>query len=128
AADHGYTAPRPYSFALPRTTFDAILVEAAARAGAVVREEVAVDDLVMEDGAVAGVIARTGDGRRETCEARVVVGADGLRSVVARRLGLARRSGARRVAFRAHVPALARVRAVRALQVSRGAHVGPSRP
>ena len=124
AADHGYTAPRPYSFALPRTKFDAILVEAAARAGAVVREGVAVEDLVMDDGAIAGVIARTGDGKRETCEARVVVGSDGLQSVVARRLGLARRSGPRRVAFSAHVADVAGVRDLGELHVSERGYVG----
>src|SRR5438128_10698537 len=49
-----------YSFALPRATFDTILLRAAARAGAVVREGVTIEDLVWDRGgrAVAGVIAR----------------------------------------------------------------------
>src|SRR5438445_4529891 len=42
--------------------------------------------------AVVGVVGRMGDGRRETCEARVVIGADGLNSVVARRLDRIERS------------------------------------
>src|SRR5690349_2699511 len=41
---------RPYSFALPRTSFDTILVAAAARAGAEVRQGVFVEDLVWEAG------------------------------------------------------------------------------
>ncbi len=90
--------PRPYSFALPRTAFDTILVAAAARAGATVREDVTVEDLVFERGAVSGVVGRSGNGKRETYRGRVVVGADGLRSVVARRLGLVRSSPPRRVA------------------------------
>ena len=121
---HGYIAPRPYSFALPRTTFDAILLEAAARAGAVVREGVPVEDLVVEGGTVAGVIGRTGSGKREAWRARVVVGADGLHSVVARRLGLARRAGPRRIAFSAHVADVAGVRDLGELHVGQCGYVG----
>jgi len=124
AARHGFSAPRPYSFALPRTAFDAILVAAAASAGAVVREGVAVLDLVLEDGAVVGVVAKTGGGKREALRARVVVGADGLNSVVARRLGLARRAGPRRIAFSAHVADVAGVADVGELHVSGCGYVG----
>jgi flavin-dependent dehydrogenase len=100
---------RPYSFAVPRTAFDAILVAAAVRAGALVQERTTVENLVWRDGVVAGVVARSGNGQRATCNARVVVGADGLRSVVARRLGLVRSSPPRRVAFTAHVAGVAGV-------------------
>jgi geranylgeranyl reductase family protein len=93
-----------FSFALPRTRFDAILRDAAEAAGAEVRERVKVEELVYDGGAVAGVIARNaGNGKRETYRARVVVGADGLRSVVARRLGRVRGSAPHRIAFTAHV-------------------------
>src|SRR5207302_656635 len=103
AAAHPYPSPRPYSYALPRTTLDAILVGAAARAGATLREGVAVEDLSRDARAVSGVVARTGSGVREAVRARVVIGADGLRSVVARRLGLRCTSPPRRIAFTAHV-------------------------
>src|SRR6266849_1382855 len=84
--------PRSYSFALPRTTFDTMLLTAARRAGAHVCEATTVENLVWEKGAVGGVVARSCNGQRVTCNARIVVGADGLRSVVARRLGLIRTS------------------------------------
>ncbi len=116
--------PRPYSFALPRATFDAILVSAARRAGAVVREGVTVENLVWEKGAVAGVIARSDTGHRATCNARIVVGADGLRSVVARRLGLIRSSPPRRVAFTAHVADVAGMDGVGELHVGERGYVG----
>lgn len=119
---HG--GPRPYSFALPRTSFDTILVAAAARAGVHVREGVIVDDLVWEGRAVAGVVARSSDGTRETCLARVTIGADGLRSVVARRLGLIRRSPPQRVAFTAHVAGVAGVDGLGELHVSERGYVG----
>jgi flavin-dependent dehydrogenase len=119
--------PRPFSFALPRTSFDSILVAAASRAGAEVCEGVAVDDLVWggEGGrAVAGVMMRAGNGKRQTVRARVVVGADGLRSVVARRLGVIRTSPPRRIAFAAHVTDVAGVDGVGELHVSAHGYVG----
>src|SRR6266550_7023334 len=93
-----------FSFALPRTRFDTILRAAAARAGVAVQEGVKVEELVYERGAVGGVVARdTGHGTRDVYPARVVVGADGLRSIVARRLGRVFGSAPRRIAFTAHV-------------------------
>ena len=116
--------PRPYSFALPRTAFDTILVAAAARAGAVVREGISVENLVSDCGAVSGVVGRSGNGKRETYPSRVVVGADGLRSVVARRLGLVRSSPPRRVAFSAHVADVAGIDGVGELHVGERGYVG----
>jgi len=116
--------PRPYSFALPRTTFDTILLAAARRAGAHVCEATTVENLVWEKGAVAGVVARSCNGQRVTSNARIVVGADGLRSVVARRLGLIRSSPPRRVAFAAHVADVAGMDGVGELHVSKRGYVG----
>ncbi|HJQ74776.1 MAG TPA: NAD(P)/FAD-dependent oxidoreductase [Gaiellaceae bacterium] len=65
-----------------RTVLDSLLLEAAAEAGAEVRTGVAVDELLFEDGAVAGIRAQ-GVGER----ARVVIGADGRNSFVARAVG-----------------------------------------
>jgi len=107
-----------FSFALPRTSFDTILRHAAETAGAVVREGVKVEDLLYDRGAVGGVIAG------ETYRARVVVGADGLRSVVARRLGGVRTSSPRRVAFTAHVADVAGVSDVGEMHVGHEGYVG----
>ena len=115
---------QPYSFALPRTTFDTILLAAAARAGAQVSDSTTVEDLVWDRGAVAGVVMRSRNGQRVTCNARVVVGADGLRSVVARRLGLIRSSPPRRVAFTAHVADVAGMDGVGELHVGERGYVG----
>ncbi|MDP3910045.1 MAG: geranylgeranyl reductase family protein [Gemmatimonadales bacterium] len=93
-----------FSYALPRTRFDLILRRAAERAGAEVREGIKVEELVSDGERISGVIAtRMGAGSREQYRAPVVVGADGLHSIVARRLGLVRHSYPRRVAFTAHV-------------------------
>jgi geranylgeranyl reductase family protein len=114
-----------FSYALPRTRFDMILRRAAERAGADVREGVKVEDLVSDGGRITGVIARTaGAGSREQYRAPIVVGADGLRSVVARRLGPIRTSYPRRVAFTAHVTGARDVHDMGEMHVGRGAYVG----
>ena len=114
-----------FSFALPRTRFDTILRNAAEGAGAEVREGVKVEELVYDGGAVAGVTAQeTGNRKRDTYRARVVVGADGLRSVVARRLGKVHTAGPRRIAFTAHVADVRDVHELGEMHVGRPGYVG----
>jgi geranylgeranyl reductase family protein len=115
--------PRP-GYALARARLDTILLGAARAAGAAVREGVTVEDLLWDRGAVAGVVARAGGEHREACRARVVVGADGLRSAVARRLGGVRRTRPTRIAFAAHVAGVAGVDGVGELHVSERGYVG----
>ena len=114
-----------FSFALPRTRFDTILRDAAAAAGAEVREGIKVEELIYEDGAVAGVVARDArSGMRDAYRARIVVGADGLRSVVARRLGAVHAIGPKRVAFTAHVAGVHDVHDIGEMHVGRPGYVG----
>lgn len=92
-AEHGYRAFRDRGLALPRATLDQLLLGAARAAGVDVREGWRLQSLAQDpDGRVTGVIGTDAAGRPERVHASVVVGADGLRSVVARRLGLVRRS------------------------------------
>jgi menaquinone-9 beta-reductase len=102
-APHGWSPARPYGLALPRERLDAILLAAARDAGADVREGVRVTDLATErNGRVTGVRVLDGATRVEL-RARLVIGADGLRSVIARRAGLARTARwPRRIALVAH--------------------------
>jgi flavin-dependent dehydrogenase len=67
------------AYSLRRTALDRVLVDAAVAAGVEVRERYPVDELVFAGNRVAGIRSR---GR--TDRARVVVGADGLGSLVAR--------------------------------------------
>lgn len=114
-----------FSYALPRTRFDAILRDAAEPAGAEVREGLKVEELVYAHGAVAGVVAReAGSGRREAFRARVVVGADGLRSIVARRIGKVHQLGPRRIAFTAHVADAVDVHELGEMHVGQSGYVG----
>jgi flavin-dependent dehydrogenase len=71
------------AYSLRRNLLDGILVEAAAEAGAEVRERFPVDDLLTDgDGRVTGVRSRGVEER-----ATIVIGADGLNSRVAARVG-----------------------------------------
>ena len=75
----------PLYLTFRRLEFDAALLERARRAGAAVVEGARVTDLAWSSDAV---IARCIDGRRFS--ARLVIGADGVNSVVARAAGLTR--------------------------------------
>lgn len=90
-------------WAIRRRDFDAAILEEAQRAGARVRFGVRVYDVVSANGRIVGVVARAGVGTSEI-RARFVVGADGLRSVVQRRLRLARRPARlRKIALVGHL-------------------------
>ena len=90
-ASHGYHAFRDRGLALRRTLLDTILLDRARDAGAEVREALRVTDVVRDDtGRATGVEVMDESGSRRILHASLVIGADGLRSVVARRLDLAR--------------------------------------
>jgi len=93
---------RATGLSLPRRILDASLVEAARGAGVTVLEEHTVTDLLHEQGAVAGAAVRTGNGSIRLLHARLTIGADGLRSIVARRIGQRRHGIPSRMAFVAH--------------------------
>jgi flavin-dependent dehydrogenase len=65
---------------------DKLLIDAAAEAGAEVREGFAAEELVFEDGRVTGIRGHGHGGGVVTENARVVIGADGLHSLVARQV------------------------------------------
>lgn len=85
-ARHGFRGFRDAGIALRRTVLDAILLDHAQRQGARVELGVSVRDLARAGDQVVGVELQGGGTRR----APLVIGADGLRSIVARRLGVAR--------------------------------------
>ena len=124
-AAHGYRGFRDRGLAIRRHTLDALLLEAATRAGARVSEPMRVSDVQRDSrGRVRGVVAVSAAGARELT-APLVIGADGLRSVVGRRLGLIR-SGRfpRRVALVSHWRHIADVGEYGEMHVERDGYVG----
>jgi 2-polyprenyl-6-methoxyphenol hydroxylase-like FAD-dependent oxidoreductase len=73
----------PVAYSPRRTVLDKLLVEAAAEAGAEIREGFTVEDIVIEDGRVTGLRGHGKGGTTVTERARVVIGADGRHSLVA---------------------------------------------
>ncbi|MFN0096931.1 MAG: NAD(P)/FAD-dependent oxidoreductase [Dehalococcoidia bacterium] len=79
---HGVIGP---GMAPRRTVLDTLLVEAAREAGAEVREEFSVTKLLKDaDGVVVGIEGHGADGEPVSEHAKIVVGADGRNSFVAR--------------------------------------------
>jgi flavin-dependent dehydrogenase len=77
-------------YAPRRALLDRALVDAAEASGAEVRYGVRVDDVIVDDrGRVRGITAVTG-GTRQDIEADIVIGADGLHSTIAQRVGATR--------------------------------------
>ncbi len=72
------------AYAPRRTVLDKVLVHAAGAAGAEVREGFSVDEIIVENGSVVGIRGRGEDGTTVVERARVVIGADGRNSQVAK--------------------------------------------
>jgi geranylgeranyl reductase family protein len=124
AASHGFSAYRDAGLAIRRELLDAALIDAARSAGVEVRESARVTDIVERDGRARGVRVLDGDASRDL-EAGVVVAADGLHSVVARRLGLTRVSRwPDRISVVAHYRGVHGVGAYGEMHVERDGFVG----
>lgn len=72
------------AFAPRRKVLDAILVEAAVSSGAELRTDFSVNELLSEGGCVCGIRGRQKHGSPVSERARIVIGADGMHSTVAR--------------------------------------------
>jgi flavin-dependent dehydrogenase len=118
---------RPTGLSVARRLLDHALVDAARDAGAEVGERTAVEELLYDRGAVAGAVVRDAEGRRHTIRARLTIGADGLHSIVARRIGRRRHGHPRRLAFVAHVDGVAGMEASAELHVGARGYVGLNR-
>ncbi len=129
AAAHGFRAFRDKGLALRRPVLDSILLDRARAAGAEVREGEQVISVLRDPrGAVCGVRVRgaavDGGGEREI-RARLVIGADGLRSIIARRIGVARHTiGPRRLAFIGHYRNVEGITDFGEMHVEREGYVG----
>jgi flavin-dependent dehydrogenase len=115
---------RDTGLSVPRHQLDAARVAAARGAGAEVRERARVVGVVRQDGRIAGLLVRDPEGLTREITARLVVGADGLRSVTARAVGRRRFGGLRRYALVAHVAGVLDLGDIAELHVSGLGYVG----
>ena len=126
AGEHRWRGHRDRGLALQRTLLDPILLNAARRAGARVIEGAPVNDVIVDrSGRVEGVQFTAPDGRPATLTARLTIGADGLRSVVARRLELTRLSRfPRRIALVTHYAGIEGIGDLGEMHVERDGYLG----
>ncbi|HEY3257472.1 MAG TPA: geranylgeranyl reductase family protein, partial [Gemmatimonadaceae bacterium] len=126
ASNHGYRGFRDRGLAVRRTILDAILLQRAREAGARVEEAIRITDVVRnERGRVTGVMAVSSGSSPKTIAADLVIGADGLRSVIGRRLGLIRASRwPRRIALITHYRNVRGSRLFGEMHVDRGGYLG----
>lgn len=118
---------RPTGLSVSRRILDHELVEAARTAGATVIEQAWVEELLYDRGIIAGAVVRDRAGQRHSIRARLTVGADGLRSVVARRMGHRTHGRPRRVAFVAHVAGVKGMSPSAELHFSESGYIGLNR-
>jgi flavin-dependent dehydrogenase len=103
-ASHGFRGFRDRGLAIRRRVLDAILLGRARSAGVRVAEGVRVTSLITDaNGRATGAYGLGQAGEQVTIRSRLVVGADGLRSIVAKKLRVARRlRWPRRIALVTH--------------------------
>src|SRR5688500_5688128 len=78
---HPGTPDEPVSYGPRRTVLDKLLVDAAGRAGAEVREGFTVEEVVFENGSVTRIRGHDKGGQTVTEQARIVIGSDGRHRV-----------------------------------------------
>jgi 2-polyprenyl-6-methoxyphenol hydroxylase-like FAD-dependent oxidoreductase len=82
-------SPRPidgigHAYCPRRTVLDQLLVDAAVEAGAELRDEFTVDEILASDGVVSGIRGHSREGAEVSEHASLVIGADGRHSVLAK--------------------------------------------
>jgi len=121
------TAPPPFretGLSVSRRILDQTLVSAARAAGVEVLERTSVVDVLRREKRLAGLLVRDHQGRLRELPARLTVGADGLRSTVARAMKVRRSGRLRRYAFVAHVAGVSGLQDTAELHVSAEGYVG----
>jgi menaquinone-9 beta-reductase len=124
-ASHGFRGFRDRGLSVRRELLDAILLDCAREAGAGVSEGVRVTDVVRDASQRVVGVRTLSDGTAGEIRAQIVIAADGLRSVIARRLGLAHASRwPKRLALVTHYTGVADIGEHGEMHVERGGYVG----
>lgn len=127
ASTHGFHPFRDYGLAVRRIILDEIVLKGARAAGARIEELARVTDVTRDQkGRVSGVTVIAPGGKTHGLTSRFVVGADGLRSVVGKRLGLTHTSRffPKRLALVAHYRNVRNVGALGEMHVDHKGYFG----
>ena len=125
AGAHRFRGFSDRGISVRREVLDAILVERARAAGASVVEGLRVTDITRRGRDQSPVVQTLAQGRKGDINARFVIGADGLRSIVAKRLGLAKSlRWPRRLALVTHYEGVAGIGEHGEMHVERDGYVG----
>ena len=127
ASTHGFRPFRDYGLAVRRTILDEIVLQAARAVGARIEERTRVTDVTKgETGRVSGVTVIGPGEKTHSLTSKFVVGADGLRSVVGKRLGLTHTSRffPKRLALVAHYRKVRNVGALGEMHVDHKGYFG----
>ena len=121
----GFRGYRDRGLAVRRTILDEILLNRARSAGARIEESVRVTDVARDSHHRVVGVTTIGGGVTKTMSSDLVIGADGLRSVVGRRLGLIRASRwPKRIALVTHFRNVRGVGAYGEMHVDREGYLG----
>lgn len=120
----GHAPFRDTGLSVARRLLDQALVDAARRAGADLLERTAVQAVLRDGAAVTGLLVRDAAGKPRELRARLTIGADGLRSLVALALGPRRSGPLRRYAMVAHVGEVAGLGDIAEMHVTPRGYVG----
>ncbi|HEV8149491.1 MAG TPA: FAD-dependent oxidoreductase [Gemmatimonadales bacterium] len=115
---------RPTGLSVPRRILDHALFDAARDAGAELLQRTTVLGVLRDGAGVSGLVVRDGRGLPRELRGRLTVGADGLRSSVARAIGSPRSGSLRRYALVAHVAGVSGLRDTAELHVGARGYVG----
>ncbi|MEP6574758.1 MAG: FAD-dependent monooxygenase, partial [Gemmatimonadota bacterium] len=120
----GHQPFRATGLSVARRILDARLATAAAENGATVIERTTLEELLYQEGGVSGAVLRDAAGVRRAVHARLTVGADGLRSIVARRIGRRHHGRPSRIAFVGHFEGVAGLEHTAEMHVGTRGYVG----
>lgn len=116
--------PEGRGLSIARRELDHALVRAAGARGVDVLESTSFERLIMDGRRIGGAVIRGRDGELRNVRAAITIGADGLRSRMARALGGQRLGWPARVAFVAHVERVPAMADLAEMHVSGQGYVG----
>jgi flavin-dependent dehydrogenase len=107
-----------------RSNLDERLAAEAADAGARLDERIRIEGFLGGTDGPIGVYGHSSAGTPYSLQAKIIVGADGIRSTIARSAGLSRGGKLRKAAFTVHASGIERLEPLVELHIARGVTVG----